>query len=61
MQIDPNVNIAALTKLADKTGEVQSQVGVSVLKEVMQSAEAQTMQMLQAMQPHLGQNVDVRV
>ncbi|MCC7370594.1 MAG: YjfB family protein [Chloroflexi bacterium] len=61
MQIDPNVNIAALTRLADKTGEVQAQVGVSVLKEVMETAESQTLQMLQSMQPHLGQNVDVRV
>lgn len=61
MQIDPNLNIAALTKLADKTGEVQSKVGVSILKEVMQTAEATTAQMLQSMQPHLGQNVDVRL
>ena len=60
MQIDPNANIAAFAKLADKTGEVQNQVGVSVLKDVMESAEAMTMQLLQSMQPHLGKNVDVR-
>lgn len=61
MQIDPNANIAAFSKLADKTGEVQSQVGVSVLKDVMESAEAMTMQLLQGLQPHLGKNVDVRL
>jgi hypothetical protein len=61
MQIDPNANIAAFSKLADKTGEVQSQVGVSVLKDVMETAEAMTMQLLQSMQPHLGKNVDVRL
>ena len=61
MQIDPNANIAAFAKLADKTGEVQSQVGVSVLKDVMESAEAMTMQLLQSMQPHLGKNIDVRL
>ena len=61
MQIDPNANIAAFSKLADKTGEVQSQVGVNVLKDVMESAEAMTMQLLQSMQPHLGKNVDVRL
>ena len=61
MQIDPNANIAAFAKLADKTGEVQQQVGVSVLKDVMETAEAMTMQLLQSMQPHLGKNVDVRL
>ena len=61
MRIDSNANIEAFSKLADKTGEVQSQVGVSVLKDVMESAEAMTMQLLQSMQPHLGKNVDVRL
>ena len=61
MQIDPNANVAAFSKLADKTGEVQSQVGISVLKDVMESAEAMTMQLLQSMQPHLGKNVDVKL
>ena len=61
MQIDPNMHIAALTKLADKTGEVQQKVGTSVLKDVMDLAESSTMQLLQSMTPHLGQNVDVRL
>jgi hypothetical protein len=61
MQIDPNLNIAALAKLADKTSEVQSNVGVSILKEVMQTAEDNTAQLLQSLQPHLGQHVDVRL
>lgn len=61
MQIDPNANIAAFEKLADKTGEAHSQVGVSVLKDVMETAEAMTMQLLQSMQPHLGKNVDVKL
>lgn len=61
MQIDPNMNIAALTKLADKTGEVQSKIGVSVLKDVMNIAESNTMQLLNSMTPHLGQNLDVRL
>jgi hypothetical protein len=61
MRIDQNANIEAFTKLADKTGEVQSQLGIGILKETMQNAEAATMQLLQSMQPHLGQNVDVRL
>jgi hypothetical protein len=61
MRIDSNANIEAFTKLADKTGEVQSQLGISILKETMQNAEAATMELLQSMQPHLGQNVDVRL
>ena len=61
MQIDPSLNIAAMTKLADKTGEVQSKVGVSILKDVMDLAESSTLQLLQSMTPHLGQNVDVRL
>jgi hypothetical protein len=61
MQIDPSANVAAFTKLADKTGETQMQVGISVMKEVMASAETAALQLLQSMQPHLGQNVDVRL
>jgi hypothetical protein len=61
MNIDPNANIAAFTKLADKTGEVQMQVGVSVMKEAMEASESATLQLLQSMQPHLGKNVDVRL
>ena len=61
MNIDPNANIAAFTRLADKTGEVKMQVGVSVMKQAMESAESATLQLLQSMQPHLGKNVDVRL
>jgi hypothetical protein len=61
MRIDQGSNIDAFSKLADKSGEVQGQVGVSVLKQTMDTAEAMTMQLLQSMQPHLGQNVDVRL
>jgi len=61
MQIDPNSSIAALTKLADQTGQIQSQIGVSVLKQFMDSAQASTMQLIQSMQPHLGKNLDIRL
>jgi hypothetical protein len=61
MRIDSNANIEAFSKLADKTGEVQSQLGIGILKETMENAEATSMQLLQSMQPHLGQNVDVRL
>lgn len=61
MQIDPNANVEAFTKLADKTGETQMKIGISVMKEVMANAETATLQLLQSMQPHLGQNLDVRL
>ncbi len=61
MRIDPNANIEAFTKLADKSGEVQAQVGISVMKQALESAESATLQLLQSLQPHLGQNVDVRL
>lgn len=61
MRVDPNLNIEAFTKLADKTGEVQTQVGVSVMKQALETTEAATLQLLQSMQPHLGKNVDVRL
>jgi hypothetical protein len=61
MRIDPGASIDAFTKLADKTGEVQMQVGISVMKEAMQTAETATLQLLQSMQPHLGKNVDVQL
>jgi hypothetical protein len=61
MRIDQTANIDAFTKLADKTGEVQGQLAIGVLKQTMDAAEAQTMQLLQSMQPHLGQNVDMQL
>jgi len=61
MRIDQSSNIDAFAKLADKSGEVQGQVGVSILKDVMETAEAMTAQLLQSLQPHLGKNVDVRL
>jgi GTP cyclohydrolase III len=61
MRIDPNSNIEAFTKLADKTGEVQMQVGIGVMKQAMESAEAATMQLLESIQPHLGKNIDVKL
>lgn len=61
MRVDPNANVEAFTKLADKTGEVQTQVGVSVMKQVMESAETAALQLIQSMEPHLGQNVDVKL
>ena len=61
MRIDPSANVEAFTKLADKSGEVQMQVGISVMKQAMATAESATLQLLQSMTPHLGKNVDVRL
>ena len=61
MRIDPNANVEAFTKLADKSGEVQMQVGIDVMKQAMETAESATLQLLQSMQPHLGKNIDVRL
>jgi hypothetical protein len=61
MQIDPNANIDAFSKLADRSGEVQGQVTIGILKQTMDNAEANMAQLLQSMQPHLGQNVDVQL
>jgi hypothetical protein len=61
MRVDPGANVDAFTRLTDKTGEVQAQVGISVMKEALESAETATLQLLESMQPHLGRNVDVRL
>ena len=61
MRIDPSANVEAFTKLADKSGEVQMQVGISVMKQAMATAESATLQLLQSMTPHLGKNIDVRL
>jgi hypothetical protein len=61
MRIDPSANVEAFTKLADKTGQVQTQVGISVMKQALETAESATLQLLQSMQPNLGKNVDVRL
>ena len=61
MQIDPNANIEAFTRLGDKTGQVQAQVSMGVLKESLDNAESNMMQLMQSMQPHIGQNVDIQL
>ncbi len=61
MRIDQNANIEAFSRLGDTSGEVQTQVAIGVMKETMEGAEAATLQLLQSLQPHLGQHVDVRL
>jgi hypothetical protein len=61
MRVDSNANIEALTKLADTGGEVQGQVAIGVLKQSMENAETATLQLLQSLEPHLGQRVDIRL
>lgn len=61
MQISPSANIDAMTKLADKSGEVQMQVGVSVIKDTLDATAANVMTLLESMQPHLGKHVDIRL
>jgi GTP cyclohydrolase III len=61
MRIDPSANVDAFTRLTDKTGEVQAQVGIGVMKQALESAETATLQLIESMQPHLGRNVDVRL
>ena len=40
MRIDPNANVEAFAKLADKSGEVQTQVGIGVMKQALETAES---------------------
>jgi hypothetical protein len=61
MRVDPSANVEAFTKLADKTGEVQGQVAVGVLKQTLENAETATLQLLQSLEPHLGRRVDIRL
>ncbi len=60
MRIDPDATVEAFSRLADKSGEVQLQVGIGVMKQALESAESATLQLLQSTQPHLGRHVDVR-
>jgi hypothetical protein len=59
MRVDPSANVKAFTRLADTSGTVATEVGVSVMKQAMDAAESQMAQLLQSMQPHLGKNVDL--
>jgi hypothetical protein len=61
MRIDAGSSSDLASRIGDDTGDVQSQVNISVLKETMDNAETNTMELLQSLQPHLGQNVDVRL
>jgi hypothetical protein len=58
VQIDSSSNVDAFTKLTDKTDQVAMQVGVSVTKTVMDGAKDMMMELMNSLQPHLGQNVD---
>ena len=61
MRVEPSSNVDAITKLSDKTGQVAAEVQVSITKQVMDAAAQSTLQLINSMQPNLGQNVDVRV
>jgi hypothetical protein len=58
VQIDSSSNVDAFTKLSNKTDQVAVQVGVSVTKTVMDGAKDMMMELMNSLQPHLGQNVD---
>ena len=61
MRVDgSSSNVDAFTKLTDTTGQVAAEIQVSVTKQVMEAAEQSTLQLLNSMQPNLGQHVDVR-
>lgn len=59
MRVDPSANVDAFTRLADTSGTVATEVGVSVMKQEMKATADQMMQLLESMQPHLGKNVDL--
>ena len=61
MRIDPTGNVDAISKLSDKSGQVAAEVQVSITKQVLETAEQSTLQLLSSMQPNLGQIVDARV
>ena len=60
MRIDASSNVDAFAKLSDKTEQVAAEVQVAVVKQTMETAEQSTLQLINSMQPHLGQNVDVQ-
>lgn len=60
MRIDASSNVDAFAKLSDKTEQVAAEVEVAVVKQTMETAEQSTLQLINSMQPHLGQNVDVQ-
>ncbi|MCC6174814.1 MAG: YjfB family protein [Chloroflexi bacterium] len=60
MTIDPSSTVDAFSRLRDTSGEVALKVAVSVTKQVMDSAEQMTLDLLESLEPHLGQNLDVR-
>jgi hypothetical protein len=62
MQIDaPNLTIMTDLYTGSSAAAAQGEVGVAVLRKVMDAAEDKTLSLLQSLQPHLGQNLDVRL
>ena len=61
MRIDPSANVDAIGKLADASGPVATEVAVSVTKQVLDATGAAVLELLSSLEPHLGQQVDVRL
>lgn len=60
VRVDASSNVDAFAKLSDKTEQVAAEVQVAVVKQTLETAEQSMLQLLNSMQPHLGQNVDAR-
>ncbi len=58
------MDVAAMSVVM-RQGQLMQQVGVSVMKKAMESAEISTEALLkvleQSVQPNLGQNIDIRL
>ena len=58
------MDVAAMSVLM-KQGQLMQQIGVSVMKKAMESAEISTEALLQVLeqsvQPNLGQNIDIKL
>ena len=61
MRIDSSSNVDAFTKLTDSTDSVAAEVGASLAKQVMEGTADAVNELLGSLEPHLGQNVDIRL
>jgi hypothetical protein len=60
MTTDPLANVQAIEKLIPKNAQVMQQVQIHAFKQAMEVSEAALLQLLQSVNPNIGQNVNIK-
>ncbi len=61
MQVEAGSTLATMARSAGEGATLKSVANVAVLRKVLDVAGAQALELVQSLQPHLGQRIDAHI